>query len=229
VLALGAKKPTLGQGRGEARTTEACPERRLGVSLVHSTEKWGNAHGGKAPADHEVWESDTWSAPEPAAMTLTLFQLARRAKEEPETAFDSIVHLMDLERLRQSQAQLRRDASVGIDEVSKADYEQNLEANLQDLLRRLKDKTYRPQPVKRAYIPKEDGRQRPIGIPAYEDKIVQRAATTVMEAIYEQDFVESSYGFRPGRRAHDALEAELAGADGWKDQRGAGRRHRKLL
>ena len=140
-------------------------------------------------------------------MTLTLTQLAQKAKEEPEIAFDSIVHLVDLELLRASHKQLRREASAGVDQVRWADYEQNLEERLKDLLERLKAKTYRPQPVKRAYLPKEDGRYRPIGIAAHEDKIVQRAVATVMEAIYEQDFVDSSYGFRRGKNATQALEA----------------------
>jgi RNA-directed DNA polymerase len=140
-------------------------------------------------------------------MTQTLTRLAQRAKEEPQTAFDTIIHLVDVERLRQAHKQLRKEASAGVDGVQWADYEQNLEQRLQDLLGRLKDKTYRAQPVKRAYLPKGDGRYRPIGIPAHEDKVVQRAVVTVMEAIYEQDFMESSYGFRPGRNAHQALEA----------------------
>jgi RNA-directed DNA polymerase len=127
-------------------------------------------------------------------MTLTLTRLAQKAKEEPEIAFDSIVHLVDLESLRAAHKQLKRDASAGIDQQKWADYEQNLEERLKDLLQRLKAKTYRPQPVKRAYVPKEDGRYRPIGIAAHEDKIVQRAVATVMEAIYEQDFLPCSYG-----------------------------------
>lgn len=140
-------------------------------------------------------------------MSLTLSQLAQQAKENLNRTFTSIIHLVDLDLLRQSHKRLRREASAGVDGVRWVDYEQKLEGNLQGLLERLKSKTYRAQPVKRVYIPKENGERRPIGITAHEDKIVQRAVVTVMEAIYEQDFVEGSYGFRPGRSAHQALEA----------------------
>ena len=101
----------------------------------------------------------------------------------------------------------RKDGASGIDGVTAADYEVNLEANLLDLLDRIKSGRYRAPPVRRAYIPKADGSQRMLGIPTFEDKVAQRAVTMVLEDIYEQDFLPCSYGFRPGRSAHQALRA----------------------
>ena len=99
----------------------------------------------------------------------------------------------------------RKDGAPGIDGVTAADYEVNLEANLSNLLERIKSGRYRAPPVRRSYIPKADGSQRMLGIPTFEDKLAQRAVTMVLEAIYEQDFLPCSYGFRPGRSAHQAL------------------------
>jgi RNA-directed DNA polymerase len=102
---------------------------------------------------------------------------------------------------------MRKDAAVGVDGVTKERYGQDLEKNLRDLHERLRSKRYRHQPIRRVHIPKDGGKTRPIGISAFEDKLVQDAVREVMEAIYEQDFLDCSYGFRPGRRAHDALRA----------------------
>jgi group II intron reverse transcriptase/maturase len=99
----------------------------------------------------------------------------------------------------------RKDGAPGIDGATAQDYERNLEANLLDLLERIKSGRYQAPPVRRAYIPKADGSQRMLGIPTFEDKVAQRAVTMLLEAVYEQDFLPCSYGFRPGRSAHDAL------------------------
>src|SRR5256884_3347379 len=99
----------------------------------------------------------------------------------------------------------RKDGAPGIDGVTAAEYEVNLEANLLDLVDRIKSGRYRAPPVRRAYIPKADGSQRMLGIPTFEDKVAQRAVTMVLEEIYEQDFLSCSYGFRPGRSAHQAV------------------------
>ena len=128
-----------------------------------------------------------------------------RAKREPEGRFHSLAHLIDMPALERAYHRQRADAAVGVDGVTKEQYGQNLEANLQDLHARLKAQQYRHQPIRRVHIPKGQGKTRPIGISAFEDKVVQDAVREVLEAIYEQDFLDSSYGFRPGRSAHDAI------------------------
>lgn len=113
--------------------------------------------------------------------------------------------------LRDAFAALKRRAAPGVDGVTWQDYEANIEGNLRDLHRRVQHGTYRAQPVRRRFIPKADGKQRPLGVTAMEDKIVQRAVATVLNEIYEEDFLGFSYGFRPGRSQHDALDALVAG------------------
>ena len=120
-------------------------------------------------------------------------------------------HIYAIERLRAAYHAIRRDAAAGVDRQTWQGYGRNLEANLLDLSDRLARGGYRPEPVRRAYIDKADGSKRPLGVPALEDKIVQRATAEVLGAIYEQDFKGFSYGFRPGRSAHDALDAVAVG------------------
>ena len=140
-------------------------------------------------------------------MSTGLLRVVERARREPEGRFHSLAHLIDVPALERAFHRLRADAAVGVDGVSKEDYGQELEANLVELHGRMKAKRYRHQPLRRVHIPKGDGRTRPIGISAVEDKIVQGAVREVLEAVYEQDFRECSYGFRPGRGAHDAIRA----------------------
>ncbi len=125
----------------------------------------------------------------------------------PDTRFHSLAHLVDQDALRRSFHRQRGKAAAGVDGVTKADYEQNLEAHLEDLHERLRTRRYRHQPIRRVHIPKEDrpGQTRPIGISCFEDKLVQGALREVLEAVYEPLFRECSYGFRRGRSAHDAV------------------------
>jgi RNA-directed DNA polymerase len=120
-------------------------------------------------------------------------------------------HVYDVGRLRKAYYALKREAAPGVDGETWRHYGEGLEENLQDLSRRLKRGAYRAKPVRRAYIPKTDGRHRPLGVPVLEDKIVQRATVEVLNAIYETDFVGFSYGYRPGRSPHDALDALSVG------------------
>jgi group II intron reverse transcriptase/maturase len=128
-----------------------------------------------------------------------------RARQEPEGQFRSLAHLIDVECLERAYHRLRADAAVGVDGVSKEQYGQELRGNLEDLHRRMKAMQYRHQPILRVHVPKETRGTRPIGISAIEDKVVQGALTEVLTAIYEQDFLTCSFGFRPRRSAHDAI------------------------
>ena len=135
-------------------------------------------------------------------------RIAKLAKRTPQMGFTSLNHYIDLDWLREAYRRTRKDGAVGVDGQTAAEYEEHLEDNLQLLLNRAKSGTYRAPPVRRAHIPKGTGGDtRPIGIPTFEDKVLQRAVAMVLEAIYEQDFHECSYGFRPRRSAHQALAA----------------------
>jgi len=133
------------------------------------------------------------------------------AREDKDVRFTALLHHVDVDRLRVACWAIRPKAAPGVGGVTWHDYGSDLEANLRDLHTRVHGGSYRAKPSLRAYIPKPDGRQRPLGIAALEDKILQRAVVEVLNAIYEQDFVGFSYGFRPGRSPHDALDALATG------------------
>ncbi len=135
-------------------------------------------------------------------------RIAELARNAPEMAFTSLNHYLDLDWLKEAYRLTRKDGAVGVDGQSAQDYAANLEGNLQSLLDRAKTGRYFAPPVRRVHIPKGDRTEtRPIGIPAFEDKVLQRAVVMILECIYEQDFLPCSYGFRPGRSAHQALDA----------------------
>jgi group II intron reverse transcriptase/maturase len=141
-----------------------------------------------------------------------LERVRQAAKKDRKQRFTALLHhVYDVERLRAAYVAMKRDAAAGIDGETWQHYGTALEAHLQDLSDRLKRGAYRAKPVRRAYIPKADGRQRPLGVPALEDKIVQRAVVAVLNAIYETDFLGFSYGFRPKRSPHWALDALTVG------------------
>jgi len=140
--------------------------------------------------------------------TLTkLALISRRARREPKCQFTSLAHLLDEEFLEHCYYQLGRDRASGIDGVTWQEYGKGLGENLKGLVARLKAKRYKPLPARRVYIPKDEHSKRPLGLPALEDKIVQKGITAILEAIYEADFLGCSYGFRPGRNCHQALNA----------------------
>ena len=136
-----------------------------------------------------------------------LAQIAELARKHPERVFSSLHHVIDVALLREAFRLTRKDGATGVDGQNAEEYGRDLEDNLASLLTRFRKGTYYAPPVKRVHIPKGDGRMRPIGIPTFEDKVLQRAVAMVLGAIYEQDFHPSSYGFRPKRSAHDALQA----------------------
>jgi RNA-directed DNA polymerase len=140
-----------------------------------------------------------------------LDRVREAARRDKGARFTALLHHVDLVRLRKAYWAIRPQAAPGVDKVTWSEYGQVLEANLQDLHDRVQSGKYRAKPSRRVYIPKADGRQRPLGIASLEDKIVQRAVVEVLNAVYEVDFRGFSYGFRPGRKPHDALDALTVG------------------
>ena len=128
------------------------------------------------------------------------------AREDGDVRFTALLHHVTVDRLREAYRAISPNAAPGIDGVTWRDYGLDLEANLRDLHARVHRGAYRASPTRRVFMPKSDGRLRPLGVAALEDKIVQRAVVEVLNAIYEEDFLGFSYGFRPGRRPHDALD-----------------------
>lgn len=147
-------------------------------------------------------------ASNPDVISTKLRRVAEVSRQAPDLVWNTLAHHIDREMLKEAYGQVRKDGAVGVDGQTADEYAAELEENLQSLLDRFKSGSYKAPPVRRASIPKGDGKgSRTIGIPTFEDKILQRAVTMVLEAVYEQDFLDCSYGFRPGRSAHQALEA----------------------
>ena len=187
------------------------PKRRAGQTVRWKSDhrvvpvKPGNAGGGKAvtPPGRESGGPAVLRDGEPVSVRRT--RIRQRARTHRREAFTNLFTHLDGELLRYAFEQLETGRAVGVDGISMEEYEQGLEARLTALRDRLHRETYRPQPSRRRWIPKGDGRQRPLGIPATEDKVVQRALTCVLTEVYEEEFYDFSYGFRPGRSCHDAL------------------------
>ncbi|WP_094607257.1 hypothetical protein SPSIL_054150 [Sporomusa silvacetica DSM 10669] len=141
-------------------------------------------------------------------METKLTRITDLAKRRPRVKLQTLIHAIDEEALKACHTKLRGDKATGIDEVTKQEYDENLQENIDGLLARMKRQAYKPQPVRRVYIPKADGKKmRPLGIPAYEDKLVQKALNNILTSIYECEFLDCSYGFRPGKSCHDAIKA----------------------
>ena len=153
-------------------------------------------------------------------ISLRLQQIARVAQQRPQQVLTTLAHHIDVDFLREAYRQVRKDGAVGVDGQSAQMYAERLEENLVSLHERLKSGSYRAPAVRRVHIPKGSGAQmRPIGIPTFEDKVLQKAVTWVLEAVYERDFLDCSYGFRPGRSAHQAVqqlwESTMKVGGGW--------------
>jgi RNA-directed DNA polymerase len=144
--------------------------------------------------------------PKPADVSTKLQRIAELARQMPDRALTSLAYRIDIEWLKEAYRRTRKDGASGVDGQTAEQYAAQLDANLESLLTRVKTASYRAPPVQRVHIPK-DGGTRPIGIPTFEDKVLQRAYAMVLEAVYEQEFLDCSYGFRPGRSAHQALDA----------------------
>lgn len=169
------------------KQSNVCREKRLAVVRRKARDTSSTLRGG-------------------AGMSTKLACLTRRARENPKCRFTSLAHLLTEDFLKGCFWELKRGKAPGIDRITAEEYEVNLEENLKDLVKRLKQKRYRPKPVRRVYIPKPDGTKRALGIPTVEDKIVQMGIKRILEAIFEVDFVEESFGFRPNCSCHDALD-----------------------
>jgi len=193
-----------------------------GVGVPYTSKEAGEPTRGTPPSKgrHRVTEPLEGKMMEPPSsrnISTKLERIAKLAKEAPDRAFRTLAHTIDIEWLHEAYRRTRKGGAVGVDEQTANEYATNLEGNLRSLLERAKSGTYRAPPVRRVHIPKGDGTEtRPIGIPTFEDKVLQRAVAMVMEAVYEQDFLDCSYGFRPRRSAHQALEDFQHQASRWR-------------
>ena len=188
----------------------------LAVVAVKPTNKAGGSSVAepvepRAGTEGNVGQQSTHRTQIRARVSQALERVRQAAKARKKERFTALLHHIDLDLLRLSFYALARNAAPGADGVTWQDYEADLESNLQNLHSRVHRGAYRAQPSRRKYIPKPDGRQRPLGIAAVEDKILQRAVVAVLNAIYEEDFLGFSYGFRPKRSQHDALDALIVG------------------
>jgi RNA-directed DNA polymerase len=187
------------------------------VLRPHSTEEGGEPQGsrkgrprhpleGRGKQATHLSKGDITRLRTRNLMCTDIDRISELAREDPQRRFFSIAHLITPEAMYAAFRSLRKDASAGIDGVTYEEYEKDAAGNIRKLYERLKDGKYQVQPLRRVYIPKENGKQRPISIPALEDKVVQKVAVDLLNAIYEQDFLVCSYGFRPGRGQHQALD-----------------------
>src|SRR5215831_4406432 len=193
-----------GGGQSDSPVVPANPVNKATQAAAESVEERGLAKGNTESAARSGHGAGT-RAPR------ALDRVRQAAESDQEVRFTALLHHVNAEALETAYWRLRRQAAPGEDGVRWADYGRDLEVNLQDLHDRIHRGAYRPKPSRRVFIPKADGRQRPLGIATTEDKIVQSAVVEVLNAIYEADFLGFSYGFRPGRRQHDALDALTTG------------------
>ena len=170
----------------------------------------------RAGAEGNAIQQRTRRAQDRASVSQVLGRVRQAARQRKGERFTALFHHLSLNLLREAFFALRRDAAPGVDGLTWRDYEADLEPRLADLHARVHRGAYRAQPSRRRYIPKPDGRQRPLAVAALEDKIVQKATVAVLNAIYEEDFLGFSYGFRPKRGQHDALDALVVGITGTK-------------
>jgi len=192
------------RGKSDPAIVAAKPTNKAGRPAAEPVERRAGAEGN---ADQQ----STLRTQSRERVTQALGRVRHAARQAKKARFTALLHQVNVATLRLVFYALKRKAAPGVDGVTWQDYEAELEPRLEDLHRRVHRGAYRPQPSRRTYIPKADGRQRPLAIAALEDKIVQGAAVMVLNAIYEEDFLGFSYGFRPGRGPHDALDALVVG------------------
>src|ERR1700728_3367586 len=170
----------------------------------------------RAEAEGNAGRQSTLRMQNRGGVTQALERIRQAARQRKKERFTALLHHINPELLRNAFYALKQEAAAGVDGLTWQGYAADLENQLNDLHGRVQRGAYRPLPSRRVYIPKPDGRQRPLAVAALEDKIVQRAALAVLNAIYEEDFLGFSYGFRPGRGTHDALDALVVGIESTK-------------
>jgi len=196
---------TNGPGKSDSPTVPGKSPNKAGPPAAEGME-------GKGLAKGNLLQQNASRTPSRNDAPSALERVRQAAKKDKQLRFTALLHhIYNLETLRMAYFRLKKEAAPGVDGETWRHYGEELESNLQDLSERLKRGAYRAKPVRRVYIAKTDGRQRPLGVPVLEDKIVQRAAVEVLNAIYETDFLGFSYGFRPGRSQHQALDALYTG------------------
>jgi RNA-directed DNA polymerase len=189
-----------GRGKSDGPVVPAKPPNNAACAVAEVVEERGPAEGNAVSETRPGRRAGV-------SVCSELGRVRRVARKDKEVRFTALLHHVTIERLEEAYRAIRPGAAPGVDGVTWRDYGQDLEVNLRDLHARVHRGAYRARPSRRSYIPKPDGRLRPLGIAALEDKIVQRAVVGVLNAIYEQDFLGFSYGFRPGRSPHQALDA----------------------
>jgi len=200
-----------GEGSGRTARVYVCEESHSGVlPMNHSnkdTKTSAESGEGRPLIKENAGQSNTYPTQSGKGVSQGLAGVRKAAREHKEMKFTALLHHLTVDLLRKSFYSLKRKAAPGVDGVTWQEYESGLEDRLVDLHGRVHGGAYRALPSRRVYIQKEDGRQRPLGVAALEDKIVQQAVVTILNQIYEEDFLGFSYGFRPGRSQHDALDA----------------------
>jgi RNA-directed DNA polymerase len=193
-----------GRGKSDGPVVPAKPPNNAAVVAAEVVE-------GRGPAEGNAGSETRPGRRAGVSVSSELGRVRRVARKDKDVRFTALLHHVTVERLEEAYRAIRPGAAPGVDGVTWRDYGQDLEASLRDLHARVHRGAYRAKPSRRSYIPKADGRVRPLGVASLEDKIVQRALVGVLNAIYEQDFLGFSYGFRPGRSAHQALDALAVG------------------
>ncbi len=200
-----------GEGLGRTTRMHVSEESDSGIVLMNHSNNDERASAEKGEGRPLIKENtpqpNTHLTQSGVRVSHGLAGVRKAAKEYPEMKFTALLHHLTVDHLRESFYALKRKAAPGVDGVRWQEYEAGLEGRLVDLHSRVHRGAYRAKPSRRAYILKRDGRQRPLGVAALEDKIVQQAVVTILNAIYEEEFLGFSYGFRPGRSQHQALDA----------------------
>src|SRR6202022_1228256 len=191
-----------GRGESDSAIVAGKPTNKAERSAAEPAEPRAEAKG-------NAGQQSTRRAQNRVSVSQALERIRQTARQRKKEKFTALFHHVSIDHLEEAFFELKENAAPGVDGLTCRDYEQHLERNLEDLHARVHRGAYRALPSRRVYIP--DGRQRPIAVAALEDKIVQRATAAVLSAIYEEDFLGFSYGFRPGRGTHDAMDALMVG------------------